>query len=72
VNTELMFSSATDMWATPQEFFDKLDQEFHFDLDACAIPENAKCKRYFTPEQDGLSQTWGGGPCGAIPHTDER
>ena len=60
MNTELMFSSATDMWATPQEFFDKLDQEFHFDLDACAIPENAKCKRYFTPEQDGLSQTWGG------------
>lgn len=60
MNTELMFSSSTDMWATPQDFFDQLDREFHFDLDACAVPENAKCRRYFTPEQDGLSQVWGG------------
>lgn len=45
---------------TPQNFFDELNNEFHFTLDACARPENAKCARYFTPEQDGLSQMWSG------------
>lgn len=55
-----MFSSATDEWATPQDFFDKLDAEFHFDLDVCATPENAKCARYYTKVQDGLKQPWGG------------
>lgn len=49
------FSSKTDLWATPQAFFDELDKEFHFETDVCALPENAKCKRYFTPQQDGLS-----------------
>lgn len=54
------FSSKTDLWETPQDLFDKLDAVYHFDLDACALPENAKCQRYFTPEQDGLSQEWTG------------
>lgn len=60
MNTDLMFSSKTDLWSTPQYFFDALDNEFHFTLDACALPENAKCERYFTPEQDGLKQEWTG------------
>lgn len=60
MNTKAMFSSKTDQWATPQSFFDKLNSEFNFDLDTCAIPENAKCDRYFTPQDDGLSQDWGG------------
>ena len=51
--SESLYSSKTDMWETPQELFDELDHEFHFDLDVCATPENAKCKRYYTPEQDG-------------------
>ena len=55
-----MFSSATDMWATPQEFFDKLNAEFRFNLDPCALPGNAKCEKYYTPEDDGLLQDWGG------------
>lgn len=54
------FSSKTDLWATPPAFFDELDKEFHFETDVCALPENAKCKRYFTPPQDGLSQEWSG------------
>lgn len=54
------FSSATDLWATPQDFFDRLNQIFKFDLDVCALPENAKCGRYYTPEIDGLSQEWTG------------
>lgn len=60
MNTAVMFSSKTDMWETPQAFFDELDAEFHFTLDACALPENAKCARYFTSEMDGLSKKWGG------------
>ena len=60
MNTDVMFSSKKDLWETPQEFFGELDREFHFDLDVCALPENAKCARYYTPEQDGLSQPWRG------------
>ena len=60
MNTAVMFSSETDMWETPKWLFDELDKEFHFDLDVCAIPENAKCEQYFTPETDGLSQEWNG------------
>ena len=55
-----LFTSATDLWETPQAFFDALDAEFGFDLDVCALPENAKCRRYYTPEDDGLSQEWTG------------
>ena len=54
------FSSATDLHATPQDFFDRLDAEFGFDLAVCASPENAKCTIYFTKEDDGLSRDWTG------------
>lgn len=60
MNTEVMFSSKTDMWATPQDFFDKLNEEFNFTVDVCAIPENAKCDKFFTPEMNGLKQEWEG------------
>ena len=58
-----MFTSNTDMWETPQALFDELDKEFHFTIDVCAVPENAKCERYFTTAQNGLKQDWntGGG-----------
>lgn len=55
-----LFSSATDLWATPQAFFNEFDSLYDFDLDVCALPENAKCARYFTPEDDGLAQAWTG------------
>ena len=54
------FSSATDVWATPQDFFDAMASEFCFETDVCALPENAKCDRFYTPEQDGLAQQWQG------------
>lgn len=60
MNTEAMFSSKTDMWATPQSFFDGLNREFHFETDVCATEENAKCPKFFSPETDGLKQTWEG------------
>lgn len=55
-----LFSSKSDMWSTPQDFFDKLNEEFNFQLDPCATPENAKCPQYFTPKSDGLKQNWCG------------
>lgn len=57
---ETLWSSKTDQWATPQDFYDMLNAEFHFNLDPCADEFNHKCERYFTKEQDGLSQSWGG------------
>jgi phage N-6-adenine-methyltransferase len=54
------FSSKTELWSTPQPFFDDCDSIFHFDLDVCALPENAKCVRHFTPQDDGLKQAWTG------------
>ena len=60
MNTNLMFSSEDMMWSTPQDFFDKLDEEFNFTLDPCCVPSTAKCDTYFTPEINGLKQSWKG------------
>lgn len=57
---DVLFSSNNEVWATPQDFYDKLNNEFNFNLDPCAIFENAKCDKYFTPEQNGLIQDWKG------------
>lgn len=58
--TSGLTSSNTDEWATPQDLFDTLDATFHFTLDPCATPENAKCAKFYTKDQDGLKQDWGG------------
>lgn len=55
-----MFSSEKEDWETPQEFFDELNKEFCFGLDACADESNHKCPVYFTKEDDGLSMDWDG------------
>ena len=55
-----MMTSNTDMWATPQDFFNKLNEEFNFQCDVCAIDDNAKCDKYYSPEEDGLQQEWQG------------
>lgn len=68
-----MFSSKTDNWATPPEFFKELDKEFHFNLDPAADEFNHKCDRYFTIAENGLLQDWGGViPCFAIHHMGGR
>lgn len=54
------FSSETDLWATPMSFFKKYDDLYGFELDVCASVGNAKCKRFFTKEDDGLKQEWTG------------
>ena len=60
MNKDVMFSSKTEEWATPQAFFEILNAVFHFTLDPCATPNNAKCAKFYTKEQNGLLQNWGG------------
>jgi phage N-6-adenine-methyltransferase len=57
--TPILFSSATDEWPTPRDFFARLDRRYHFTLDPCATADNATCPVYFTREDDGLRQDWG-------------
>jgi phage N-6-adenine-methyltransferase len=57
INKGIM-SSNTDMWETPQWIFDTFNVHYLFTLDVCAVQDNAKCKNYFTLEQDGLKQKW--------------
>lgn len=44
----------SDNWATPKEFYDKLNQEFNFDFDPCPLNIGE-----ITPENDGLLIEWG-------------
>lgn len=57
MNGALLSSKKMD-YCTPQEFFDRLNAEFHFVLDAAATDKSAKCTLYYTPETDGLLQSW--------------
>jgi len=56
---EALYSSRSEEWPTPPDFFKLLDEEFQFTLDPCATAQNAKCARFFTKEDDGLAQDWG-------------
>lgn len=53
-----LLSSQNMNWCTPQDFFDELNAEFHFALDVAATERSAKCANFFTPETDGLAQSW--------------
>lgn len=55
-----MMTSNSNEWATPIKFFEELDKEFNFTLDPCATKKNAKCKKYYTKEDDGLIKDWTG------------
>ncbi len=58
---KVMFSSKTGDWATPQDFFDKLNWRYGpFDLDPCASAHNTKCTNFYTAQDDGLSKDWTG------------
>ena len=57
MNPALLSSKKMD-WCTPKDFFAELNREFNFVLDAAATERNKKCRMCFTPETDGLSQSW--------------
>ncbi len=52
------FKSDRQDWETPQKFFDDLDREFHFKLDACALKSNRKCDRYYSRRDNSLNKDW--------------
>lgn len=56
----ILFSSEKEDWETPLDLYKKLNDEFHFTLDPCANEFNHKCDNYYTVENDGLKQNWGG------------
>ena len=60
MNNAVLWGSAVDTWETPQDFFDDVNKVFRFNLDVCALPQSAKCKKYFTPEDDALTKDWKG------------
>jgi phage N-6-adenine-methyltransferase len=54
------FSSLKMDWPTPDKIFKMLDETYHFDLDACASKENAKCANFISPEQGAFEIPWDG------------
>jgi len=56
--SKTLYSSRSEEWPTPQPFFERLNAEFHFTLDPCATAANAKCERYFTKQENGLTKHW--------------
>ena len=42
-----MFTSNTDQWSTPQDFFDEVNKEFNFVLDVCCDENNCKKRMTF-------------------------
>jgi phage N-6-adenine-methyltransferase len=55
-----LYASAKSDWETPPAFFNSLNAEFSFTLDACATKSTAKCKMFLSPEVDALSLEWSG------------
>jgi phage N-6-adenine-methyltransferase len=68
MNTDLMFSSKSDNWSTPKDFYDKLNREFNFTFDPCPLgltineyDADGNLTRSDTiPRFDGLSLSWNG------------
>jgi len=58
----VLFSSKKSDWETPRDLLEKLNARFHFELDVCATPNNAKCDRFITPQVDALDDRirWNG------------
>ena len=54
------YSSEKHTWETPQDFFNKLNSIFNFNLDSCAEIDTAKCLNFYTKEDDALTKDWKG------------
>jgi hypothetical protein len=60
------YMSQSDNWATPQEFYNRLNSIYHFDLDAAASSTNKKCDKWYgldhpdADRRDGLTVDWDG------------
>ena len=58
---KVTWQHGSDEWETPRALFAFLDRFFRFDVDVCASSQNAKCRQFFSKDQNGLSQTWPAG-----------
>lgn len=58
--SEVLYSSRSEEWETPQDLFDRLDAVYHFNLDPASTDENAKCEKHYTLTDNGLEKNWGG------------
>lgn len=54
------YSSERIDWGTPDYFYDRIHRLYRFDLDVAADKGNAKCERYYTKDDCGLTGTWAG------------
>lgn len=52
------FSSKSNEWTTPKDFYENLNKEFNFTLDPCSTKDNYKCKKFYTKDDDGLTKDW--------------
>ena len=66
-NLSAFTSSKNQEWETPPQLFEQLNAEFNFTLDVCALPDTAKCEKYYTPVEDGLAQSWKNEVCWMNP-----
>jgi len=67
MTSKVHYSSDSDEWGTPQDFFDKYNKRFYFTVDVCASSSNFKCFKYYTRDDDGLMQSWAGERCWCNP-----
>lgn len=49
---------SNDLWRTPKEVFNKLDEEFEFVADMASDNKNNLCEVHFTEMDDSLSFNW--------------
>ena len=57
---DVLFSRKSDEWSTPQNIFDKLNAKYNFTLDPASDGVNNKCAKHYTPQTNGLAQSWSG------------
>ena len=57
---EVHYSSKSNEWETPEILFNKLNDEYNFTLDPCCTKDNAKCEKYYSIEDDGITKSWKG------------
>lgn len=69
-DTNLLSRAPNQTWGTPNNIFEPINKLFHFDLDAAASPENAKCDLFLTEEDDSLSVDWYQYVKARKPHVD--
>jgi phage N-6-adenine-methyltransferase len=61
------FESVRQDWTTPPELFEEINRQFHFTVDVAASADNTKCRRFFSEQDDAMTQAWGPETCWLNP-----